>query len=59
MLNVGFIWDWLGGLALAFGLTFGIGALIFQNWMPALLYVGMATAGGMRIAWTIKQMPDS
>ncbi len=59
VLNVGFIWDWLGGLALAFGLTFGIGALIFQNWAPALLYIVMATAGGLRVAWTIKQMPDS
>jgi solute:Na+ symporter, SSS family len=59
VLNGGFVWDWLGGLALAFGLTFGIGALIFQNWLPALLYVAMATAGGLRVAWTIKQMPDS
>jgi solute:Na+ symporter, SSS family len=59
VLNGGFFWDWLGGLALAFGLTFGIGALIFQNWLPALLYVAMATAGSLRVAWTIKQMPDS
>ncbi len=59
VLGIGFLWDWLGGLSLAFGLTFGIGAIIFQNWIPALVYVAAATAGGLRVAWTIKQMPDS
>jgi SSS family solute:Na+ symporter len=59
VLGLGFVWDWLAGLALAFGLTFGIGALIFQNWLPAAIYIVVAVVGGIRVARTIGQIPDS
>ncbi len=59
VLGLGFVWDWLAGLALAFGLTFGMGALIFQNWLPAAIYIVVAVVGGIRVARTIGQIPDS
>ena len=59
VLNFGFIWDWMGGMALAFGLTFGVGALIFKLWIPAALFTAMAAAGGYRVYLTISAMPDT
>ena len=59
VLGVGFFWDWLAGLALAFGLTFGVGALIFQEWLMALIYLVVCALGSLRVYNTIRKMPDS
>jgi Na+(H+)/acetate symporter ActP len=59
ILNLGFVWDWMGGLALAFGLTFGIGAILFMEWVQASVYMSLAIAGGLRVWMTIRAMPDN
>ncbi len=59
VLNVGFLWDWLVGLGLAFGLTFGVGALLFLNYLPAAIYFAVAIAGGLRVWFTIRSLPDA
>lgn len=59
VLGLGFLWDWLGGLGLAFGLTFAVGALIFQEWFAFCIYMGMAILGGIRVYITIAKIPDT
>ena len=58
VLNIGFLWDWLAGLALSFGLTFGVGALIFKEWTMAAIYLAAAVAGGYRVSHTIRKIPN-
>ena len=59
ILGIGFVWDWLAGLALSFGLTFGTGALIFKEWKMAAIYMGAAALGGFRVYLTIRKIPDT
>jgi len=54
-----FLLDWVSGLALAFGLTFAIGAALFGEWFETAAWSALALAGGIRVGWTIAHMPSS
>ena len=36
-----------------YGALFGIGKLIFKEWLPGLLYLVIAIAAGMLISWNL------
>ncbi len=50
ILTKGIIVDLAAGLALVYGLSLGIGKLLFQQWSQALWLLGVATAGSV-VLW--------
>ena len=53
VLGWGFLVEWLSGVALIYGATFGIGKLIFQEYGQGLILLGIATLGAMVISYKL------
>lgn len=53
MLGWGFLVEWLSGVALIYGATFGIGKLIFQEYGQGLILLGIAALGAMVISYKL------
>jgi hypothetical protein len=57
--------NWFLGCALIYGTLFGIGKLIFKEWLPALIYLAVAIVAGVwiyrnlsRVTWTSEEEVD-
>jgi solute:Na+ symporter, SSS family len=48
--------NWFLGCALIYGSLFGIGKLIFKEWLTGLLYLTVAIAAGFLITWNLSRM---
>jgi Na+/proline symporter len=47
--------DWLMGCVLVYGSLFGIGKLVFQEWIQGLLLLGLAAIAGCLIFWDLSR----
>ena len=48
--------NWFLGCAMIYGALFGIGKLIFKEWLPGLLYLVIAIAAGVLISWNLSRV---
>ena len=48
--------NWFLGCALIYGSLFGIGKLIFKEWLTGFLYLFIAVAAGFLISWNLSRM---
>jgi SSS family solute:Na+ symporter len=48
--------NWFLGCAMIYGALFGIGKLIFKEWLPGLLYLAIAIAAGVLISWNLSRV---
>jgi len=48
--------NWLLGCALIYGALFGIGKIIFKEWLSGLIYLAVAIAAGILISWNLSRM---
>jgi Na+/proline symporter len=48
--------NWFLGCAMIYGALFGIGKLIFKEWLPGLLYLAIAVAAGMLISRNLSRV---
>jgi Na+/proline symporter len=47
--------DWLMGVILVYGCLFGIGKLVFEQWMQGFLLLGFAAVAGYLIFWDLSR----
>jgi solute:Na+ symporter, SSS family len=48
--------NWFLGCALIYGALFGIGKLIFKEWLTALVYLAVAVSAGLLISWNLSRV---
>ena len=48
--------NWFLGCALIYGALFGIGKLIFKEWLTGLLYLAVAIGAGALISWNLSRV---
>jgi Na+/proline symporter len=48
--------NWFLGCALIYGSLFGIGKLIFKEWLTALVYLAVAVSAGLLISWNLSRV---
>src|ERR1044071_2170989 len=48
--------NWFLGCALIYGALFGIGKLIFKEWLIALVYLAVAVSAGLLISWNLSRV---
>jgi Na+/proline symporter len=48
--------NWFLGCLMIYGALFGIGKLIFKEWMPGLLYLVVAISAGLLISWNLSRV---
>ena len=48
--------NWFLGCALIYGSLFGIGKLIFKEWLTALVYLAVAVSAGVLISWNLSRV---
>jgi Na+/proline symporter len=48
--------NWFLGCALIYGALFGIGKIIFKEWLSGLLYLVVAIAAGVLISWNLSRV---
>ena len=48
--------NWFLGCALIYGSLFGIGKIIFKEWVSGLLYLVIAIAAGILISWNLSRV---
>ncbi|HKE58759.1 MAG TPA: sodium:solute symporter family protein [Pyrinomonadaceae bacterium] len=48
--------NWFLGCALIYGSLFGIGKIIFKEWLSGLLYLVVAIAAGVLISWNLSRV---
>src|SRR5690349_760538 len=48
--------NWLLGCALIYGSLFGIGKLIFKEWLLGFVYLGVAISAGLLISWNLSRV---
>ena len=48
--------NWFLGCAMIYGALFGIGKLIFKEWLPGLLYLVIAIGAGVLISWNLSRV---
>jgi len=44
------------GCVLIYGTLFGIGKIIFKDWLTGLLYLAIAIAAGLLISWNLSRV---
>ena len=49
---------WFSGVLMTFGLTFGIGKLVLQQYMPAVVLLLLAVVGGLGVAKELMRKDD-
>jgi SSS family transporter len=54
VLHWGFLLDWVSGVAIIYGVTFGTGKLIFQEYRQGLILLGLAILGAVVISYRLK-----
>jgi Na+/proline symporter len=48
-------WNWLMGCVLVYCSLFGIGRVVFEDWLPGLLLLAIAAAAGYLIFWNLSR----
>ena len=48
--------NWFLGCALIYGSLFGIGKLIFKEWLSGLMYLAVAVSAGLLISWNLSRV---
>jgi len=48
--------NWFLGCALIYGSLFGIGKLIFKEWVTGLIYLAIAISAGLLISWNLSRV---